>query len=133
MAEIGGEKIEISVSDVEILSEDIPGWLVTNTGNLTVALDITITEQLWEEGVARELINRIQNFRKDSNFEVTDKINVKIEKQEKINSSIHNNISYICAETLAVSLELIDKIDSPNFTEIELVEDINTRMLISKA
>jgi isoleucyl-tRNA synthetase len=133
LTEIGGEKIEISLSDVEILSEDIPGWLVTNTGNLTVAMDITITDQLWEEGVARELINRIQNFRKDSNFEVTDKINVKIEKQDKINSSINNNISYICAETLAVSLELIDKIDSSNFTEIELVDDINTRMLISKA
>jgi len=133
LAEIGGEKIEISLTDVEILSEDIPGWLVTNTGNLTVALDITITDQLWEEGVARELINRIQNFRKDSNFEVTDKINVKIEKQDKINSSINNNISYICAETLAISLELVDKIDSSNFTEIELVDDINTRMLISKA
>ena len=118
---------------MEILSEDIPGWLVTNTGNLIVALDITVTEQLREEGIARELINRIQNFRKDSNFEVTDKIIVKIEKQDKIISSINNNISYICAETLAVSLELIDKIDSADFVEIELIDDINTRMLISKA
>jgi isoleucyl-tRNA synthetase len=130
--EAAGEKLEITLSDVEILSEDIPGWLVTNMGSLTVALDITLTEQLKEEGIARELINRIQNIRKDSNFEVTDKIVVKLEKQDKINLSIENNISYICTETLAVSLELVDKIDSADKIEIELVDDIIARMLISK-
>jgi isoleucyl-tRNA synthetase len=130
--EVAGEKIEISLADVEILSEDIPGWLVTNIGSLTVALDITITEQLREEGIARELINRIQNIRKDSNFDVTDKINLQIEKHNKINSSINNNKLYICTETLAVSLNLVDKIDSPDSIGIELIDDINTRMLISK-
>ena len=117
---------------MEILSEDIPGWLVTNIGSLTVALDITITEQLQEEGIARELINRIQNIRKDSNFDVTDKINLQIEKHNKINSSINNNILYICTETLAVSLNLVDKIDSPDSIGIELIDGICTRMLISK-
>ena len=127
-----GKKIEIALSDVEILSEDIPGWLVTNTGSLTVALDITITEKLREEGIARELINRIQNIRKDSDFEVTDKINLKIEKNDKINSSINNNITYICTETLAVKLELVDKIDSVDSVNVELANEISTLMLISK-
>jgi isoleucyl-tRNA synthetase len=132
MAEINGEKAEVMLSDVEILSEDIPGWLVTSMGNLTVALDTTLTEELKEEGIARELINRIQNLRKDKNFELTDKILLTLEKHDKINSSVKNNISYICAETLAVSLELIDKINSADYVEIELVDNINTRMLISK-
>jgi isoleucyl-tRNA synthetase len=130
--EIGGETVIISLQDVEILSEDIPGWLVANTGNLSVALDITITEKLREEGIARELINRIQNIRKDSDFEVTDKINLKIEKHDKINSSISNNISYICTETLAVNLDLVDKIDSADSVSVELADEINTMMLISK-
>ncbi len=132
VADINGEKAEVMLSDVEILSEDIPGWLVTGMGNLTVALDITLTEELKEEGIARELINRIQNLRKDKNFELTDKILLTVEKHDKINSSVKNNISYICAETLAVSLELIEKIDSADYVEIELVDNINTRMLISK-
>jgi len=132
VVDINGEKAEVMLSDVEILSEDIPGWLVTGMGNLTVALDITLTEELKEEGIARELINRIQNLRKDKNFELTDKILLTVEKHDKINSSVKNNILYICAETLAVSLELIDKIDSADYVEIELVDNINTRMLISK-
>lgn len=131
--EINGEKIEIALSDVEIFSEDIPGWLVTNMGTLTVALDITISDSLREEGIARELINRIQNIRKESNFEVTDKILIKIVAQEKINSSIRNNISYICAETLAVSLELVDNMNGSDAIEIELVDDIRTKIQISKA
>jgi isoleucyl-tRNA synthetase len=130
--DVAGEKFEISLSDVEILSEDIPGWLVTNIGSLTVALDITLTEQLQEEGIARELINRIQNIRKDSNFDVTDKIKLQIEKHNKINSSINNNKLYICTETLALSLNLVDKIDAPDSIGIELIDGINTRIIISK-
>ncbi len=130
--EIEGNKVEIALADVEILSEDIPGWLVANTGNLAVALDITITEKLREEGIARELINRIQNIRKDSNFEVTDKISVKIEMQDKINSSINNNKSYICTETLAVSLDLEEKITAANSVVVELTDEISTKILISK-
>lgn len=130
--DIEGDKAEILLSDVEILSEDIPGWLVANTGNLAVALDITISDTLRDEGIARELINRIQNLRKDKLFDVTDKINLQVEKHEKINSSIGNNISYICAETLAVSLELVDQISSSGFHDVELVDDITTKVLISK-
>ncbi|HNW97646.1 MAG TPA: isoleucine--tRNA ligase [Bacteroidales bacterium] len=129
---IAGETFELNLSDVEIFSEDIPGWLVTNMGSLTVALDITVTEQLHDEGIARELINRIQNIRKESQFEVTDKISLLVEKHEKINSSIRNNNSYICAETLAVSLNLVDSIDIENSTAVELVDDISTKILVKK-
>ncbi|MFH0866842.1 MAG: isoleucine--tRNA ligase [Bacteroidota bacterium] len=130
--DIEGEKAEIFLTDVEISSEDIPGWLVANTGNLSVALDITITDTLRDEGIARELINRIQNMRKESLFDVTDKIKLQVEKHEKINSSIENNISYICTETLAVSLELVEQIKSPGFHYVELVDDITTRVLLNK-
>ncbi len=129
---IEDEKLEISLSDVEILSEDIPGWLLTNEGNITVALDITITEQLKEEGIAREFINRIQNIRKDSNFDVTDKIAVEIEKHDEINSAITNNLLYICTETLAVSLNLVDSTDPARSIPVEIVDDIQTRVLVSK-
>jgi isoleucyl-tRNA synthetase len=129
---VGDEKAEILLSDVEILSEDIPGWLVANTGSLAVALDITITDILRDEGIARELINRIQNLRKDSLFDVTDKIKLQVEKNEKINSSVENNISYICTETLAVSLELVEQIISPGSHIVELVDDITTRVLLNK-
>jgi len=129
---IDGEKVEIALSDVEILSEDIPGWLVANTGNLAVALDITITDQLRDEGIARELVNRIQNLRKDNDFEVTDKITLKIEKHDKINSAIEKNNSYICTETLAVSLELEEQIGSADSVVVELTDDISTKILISK-
>ena len=78
--EVGTETLELTLEDVEILSEDIPGWLVANEGRLTVALDINITKELREEGIARELINRIQNLRKESDFNVTDKINLYIGK-----------------------------------------------------
>lgn len=130
--DVDGEKTEILLADVEILSEDIPGWLVANTGSLIVALDITVTDVLRDEGIARELINRIQNLRKESLFDVTDKIKLQVEKHEKINSSVQNNISYICTETLAESLELVEKISSPGFHNVELVDDISTKVLINK-
>ncbi len=129
---IENEKTEISLSDVEIMSEDIPGWAVNSIGPLTVALDITITEKLKEEGVARELINRIQNLRKDSNFEVTDKINIQIKKHNEINSSVNNNISYICTETLAKSLKLVDDIQQKNKTVVDLTDNISTEIFIEK-
>jgi isoleucyl-tRNA synthetase len=130
--DIDGVKTEIMSEDVEIASEDIPGWLVTNIGSLTVALDITITPVLREEGIARELINRIQNIRKDSNFEVTDKISVEIGVHDEIISAIKNNISYICAETLAVSLDLVDAAKSASGTPVELIDDIHTTIVVSK-
>jgi isoleucyl-tRNA synthetase len=130
---IEGQEIEILLSDVEIITEDIPGWVVTNLGNLTVALDITITEQLQEEGIARELVNRIQNLRKDNGFEVTDNINLTIEKKNGLISAIENNFAYICSETLAEKLELSDTINSEEKVLIELTDDVSTNILISKS
>lgn len=96
----------ILLSDVEIIAEDVPGWQVANLGKLTVALDVTITEELKQEGTSRELINRIQNLRKAKGFEVTDKINVRIGDSPYIKDAVKNNLSYICAEILAESLVL---------------------------
>ena len=91
----------VNLSDVEIIAEDVPGWQVANLGKLTVALDVTITEELKQEGISRELINRIQNLRKSKEFEVTDKINVKLSNHPFISNAVNNNLSYICAEILA--------------------------------
>ena len=102
--DIDGEKITVTPADFEITSEDMPGWLVTSEGKLTVALDITVTPELRREGVARELINRIQNIRKDSGFEVTDKIAVEIEAKESITEAVAEFASYIGGQTLAVDV-----------------------------
>ena len=101
----------IDIQDVEIVAEDVPGWQVANLGKLTVALDVTLTNELKQEGISRELVNRIQNMRKDAGFEVTDKINVMIEDHPYISEAVKNNLSYICAEILAESLELVNELD----------------------
>ncbi|HTN20378.1 MAG TPA: isoleucine--tRNA ligase [Pelobium sp.] len=110
--------------DVEIIAEDVPGWQVTNLGKLTVALDVNITKELKEEGIAREVINRIQNLRKDLGFDVTDKIKVTLQSNDLITNAVENNLSYICAEILATSLEL-----SPNLTEGQRIEIEDTEIL----
>ena len=102
----GGQQIDLTLEDVEIMSEDIPGWLVANEGPITVALDISISEELKQEGMARELINRIQNIRKESGFEVTDKIRVLIEQHELINKAIETHGKYIGSQTLAESVNV---------------------------
>ena len=91
-------------------------------GTLTVALDTTITPVLLEEGIARELISRIQNLRKDKDFEVTDKINVKLQGNDEINLAVQNNLMYICSETLAKSFEIVNNIDVPEKDVIELTD-----------
>ena len=103
-----GQIIRIDVSDVEILSEDIPGWLVANEGRLTVALDVTVTEELKLEGLARELVNRIQNIRKSSGYEITDKILVKISENEEIMKTLDIWREYINVQTLSQGIEAID-------------------------
>lgn len=113
-------------SDVEIITEDIPGWVISNIDTLTVALDITITDNLKEEGIAREIINRIQNLRKDMDFEVTDKISVKILKKVEIILAIRNYLDYICTETLTTSFEVVDDLDHSSAKEIEIIDDIKT-------
>jgi isoleucyl-tRNA synthetase len=124
-----GKSITLTSSDVEISSQDIEGWLVANAGGLTVALDITITDELKKEGIARELVNRIQNIRKDSGFEVTDRIKVYLKKNEMLQEAVLANEEYIKSETLTD--ELIFKEEVPDGTEIEF-DDIKTLVLISK-
>ena len=127
--DISGKSITLSLEDVEISSQDIPGWLVANSNGITVALDITISDELRKEGIARELINRIQNIRKDSGFEVTDKITVKMEKNAQVEEAVLANESYIKSETLTESLIFVENLE--NGTEIEF-DDIKTSILISK-
>ncbi|MFT5753104.1 MAG: isoleucyl-tRNA synthetase, partial [Flavobacterium sp.] len=129
MIEIAGKSIILSLEDVEISSQDIPGWLVANANGITVALDITITDELRKEGIARELVNRIQNIRKDSGLEVTDKIKVELEKNAVLEDAVLANEDYIKSETLTESLVFVDQVD--NGTEIEF-DDIKTKILISK-
>jgi isoleucyl-tRNA synthetase len=126
---ISGNSIILSMEDVEISSQDIPGWLVANANGITVALDITITEELRKEGIARELVNRIQNIRKDSGFEVTDKIKVKLQRNGVLEEAISKNEAYIKSETLTESLLFQDTVT--NGIEIEF-DDIKTMILISK-
>jgi isoleucyl-tRNA synthetase len=120
---------QVLVEDVEILAEDVPGWQVANLGALTVALDITITEDLKQEGISRELVNRIQNMRKDQGFEVTDKIRVQVKDHPYISEALKNNLSYICAEILANSLELVNEL---NEGELVSIDEHNLMILINK-
>jgi isoleucyl-tRNA synthetase len=124
-----GKSITLTSDDVEITSQDIPGWLVANANGITVALDITISDDLRKEGIARELVNRIQNIRKDSGFEVTDKIVVKMLKNPQIEEAVAVNSEYIKSETLTETLLFEDKIK--NGIEIEF-DDIKTSIFISK-
>ncbi|UOE49055.1 isoleucine--tRNA ligase [Mucilaginibacter sp. SMC90] len=101
-------KYEVLATDVEIIAEDVPGWQVANLGKLTVALDVTITNELKQEGISREFINRVQNMRKTKGFEVTDRINVQVSSTPVIKEAVENNLSYICAEILADSIVFVD-------------------------
>ena len=103
---LNGEEAVVELADVEVISEDIPGWLVANDGNITVALDITITDDLRKEGIARELVNRIQNVRKSKNFNITDRIVVKITPDEHVNDAVAQFKDYIAKQVLAVAIEL---------------------------
>jgi isoleucyl-tRNA synthetase len=129
---VNGEQIQLKPDDVEILSEDIPGWLVATEGRLTVALDVNITQELKDEGIAREFVNRIQNLRKDSGFEVTDKISVEIRKHELINPAVMRFNEYIAAQTLAKSVDLVDMINTDGAAEVEIDENIITHIRVIK-
>ncbi|MBO9152595.1 isoleucine--tRNA ligase [Chitinophaga sp. GCM10012297] len=126
---IENEQVPIQLTDVEIISEDIPGWTVANKGSLTVALDITITPDLLDEGNARELVNRIQKIRKDSDFELTDRIAVKVADVEALKSAIINFNDYICTEILADSLEIVPQLLEG--IEVE-VNDLKFNVLVNK-
>jgi isoleucyl-tRNA synthetase len=131
--EIEGTKHKIKLSEVEISTEDIPGWLVANEGQLTVALDVNVTTELKEEGVARELINRIQNMRKEKDFDVTDKITIQIVKHEAITDAIEHHKAYIRSQTLATNVELVDQLkDHKSAKTVELDEAVSTKIEIQK-
>ena len=126
---INGKNTTLGLADVEISSQDIEGWLVANEGGFTVALDVTINDELKGEGIARELVNRIQNLRKDSGFEVTDRIDVKIQKDNNLVTAVQTNIEYIKTETLTEELEIIEIVD--NGIEIAF-DNVNTKLFIQK-
>ena len=127
--EINGEIITLQLSDVEITSKDIEGWLVATSGPLTVALDITITEDLKEEGTARELVNRIQNLRKDSGLELTDRIVVSLLSNKHIVNAVNSNIDYIKTETLSDEVCILNDLDKGIDVEFD---EINTKLFIEK-
>ena len=118
--EIDGQQLAVSASDFEITSEDMPGWLVATEGKLTVALDITVTDELRREGMARELINRIQNIRKDSGFEVTDKIDVQIEALPAVCEALESYRDYVASQTLAVSVSAVDDVKGESVVETDI-------------
>ncbi len=124
-----GEPVVLNLNEVEISSDDIPGWMVANKDTLTVALDVTVSPDLVSEGNARELVNRIQKIRKDNGYELTDRIMVRVTENDELKNSIARFNSYICAEILADELELVPEL--ANGTEIE-VNDIPLRVLVSK-
>ena len=126
---VDGQEVNLILEDALITTEDIPGWTVTTQDNMTVALDITISQELFEEGLAREIINRVQNMRKESGLEVTDKIILTIEKNADIMKPVERFGEYICSETLA-TLEMVDKLD--NVEAQELVDKISAKLTIKK-
>jgi isoleucyl-tRNA synthetase len=128
----GTEKVKLTLEDVEIQTEDIPGWTVATEGQITVALDINVTDELKEEGIAREFINKIQNLRKDSSFEVTDRINLTIVKADGFNQAILNYKDYICAQTLANQLELVDNLEDNEAKDVEIDKDLFARILVKR-
>ena len=130
--EVAEQTVDLSLEDVEIVSQDIPGWLVAAEGNITVALDVTLTEELKQEGLAREFINRIQNLRKDSGFEVTDKINIEIVKLSEIEGAINTFGDYIAEQTLAESIVLVDAVKQTDAIDVEIEEGLSTQILIKK-
>ncbi len=127
--QLSDKVVNLTIEDVEITSQDIEGWLVANANGITVALDITISEELKQEGISREIVNRIQNIRKDSGFEVTDKIQVTILKQPELETAVLANEAYIKSETLTETITFVEALD--NGVEVEF-DEIVSKILISK-
>jgi len=129
---IEDENVSLLPEDVEIIPVYLPGWKVANDGAITVALDVTVSPRLKEEGLAREFVNRIQNLRKDRGFEVTDKISLRVLDHEEIKSFLLNNKDYICAEILATSFEIVETMQSPEAVTVEVDDSISTLVTINK-
>jgi len=128
---IDGNEIILTTNDVEIISEDIPGWQVANDGKLTVALDVTVTDELRYEGIAREFVNRIQNIRKESGFDVTDKITVLIEDNDMIREAVKRHASYIASQTLATKVDVVTVFPDHGSREIE-INEMQVRIAVNK-
>jgi isoleucyl-tRNA synthetase len=128
---VENQEVNLDLDDVEIISEDIPGWLVANEGKITVALDINLTQELIEEGIAREFVNRIQNLRKESGFNVVDKINIYILSNPNLNSAITKFDEYICSQTLANSIKIVDKMEQKDNISVE-VNNFETQLSVTK-
>ena len=128
---INDTSIELNEEDFIIETADVPGFLVANEGGITVALDIEISNELAEEGFAREFVNRIQNYRKELGLNVTDKINIYIKSNEEINQALNNNLNYICSETLAKSLDFVEEV-SGSSVELDLGNGAITKFSITK-
>lgn len=130
--DLDGAAFSLELVDVEISTKDIPGWIVASEGTMTVALDITISSELRSEGIARELVNRIQNLRKDSGLDVTDKIDLFVETHPEIAQAIDLNKNYICEETLAAQLLMKESISDSKAVDVEIEEGLTTKILIQK-
>ena len=128
---LNGEEAVVELADVEVISEDIPGWLVANDGNITVALDITITDDLRKEGIARELVNRIQNVRKSKDFNITDRIVVKITPDEYVNDAVAQFKDYIAKQVLAVAIELAP-VEGADVIALDM-DDYELKITVDKA
>jgi isoleucyl-tRNA synthetase len=129
---VEGDIITLETEDTEIIPIDIPGWKVANSGQITVALDITLNDALREEGLARELVNRIQNIRKETGLDLTDKIVVKIQQHDALDVAIKNNLNYICTETLTGDLQVVNTLTAETATAIDIDEIIATLILVEK-
>ncbi|MGD9558629.1 MAG: DUF5915 domain-containing protein, partial [Mangrovibacterium sp.] len=129
---IGSEPVLLTAEDVEITTEDIPGWLVATEGDLTIALDIHLTDELKQEGIAREFINKIQNIRKESAFEVTDRISLKIVKNDFFNQAVSNFKDYISSQTLAQDLTLVDRPENGQGSVVEIEQGVEALIFVKK-
>jgi isoleucyl-tRNA synthetase len=130
--DIAGETIEVTAADFEITSEDMPGWLVASEGKLTVALDITVTPELEREGIARELVNRIQNIRKESGLEIVDKIRVEVEDCELVHDAVAQFAEYICQQTLSVEITCVPTPAGLTIDKYNEVNDTPVKIAIAK-
>ncbi len=130
---IDNEALKLELSDFEVSNEDIPGWTVTSDGPITVALDINLSEDLKNEGLAREMVNRIQNLRKDQGFDVTDRIKVTIQEHPELLVALNSNLNYICAEILADKLEFREKAEIHGGVELDIDANLNIEVLVEKS
>jgi isoleucyl-tRNA synthetase len=130
--DINGKEEYISISDVEIFTEDVPGWQVTSENGITIALDITLTDELIQEGYTREMVNRIQNLRKDNGYEVTDRIIIKVQSDTMLTNALKNNKDYLCTETLADDLQFVDSFANDESSVLELDTTVSANIQLEK-